>query len=79
MNKIIGTLGSISKDSNLNDRQKYIIGETLEHMQHLEQQTCEQCEHFSEGKQPDGIFWQDCECFFDCSVTRSNNFKQKKK
>ena len=77
MNKIIRTLGSIREDNNLNDRQKYIIGETLEHMQHLEQQKCEDCKHFSEGKQPDGFLWQDCEHSFNCSVIRPNNFEAK--
>lgn len=76
MNKIIRTLGSISKDNNLNDRQKYIIGETLEHTQHLEQQSCEQCEHFKINYL-DGVSFKDCECNFNCIVVRPNNFKKK--
>jgi hypothetical protein len=76
MNKIIRTLGSIHEDNNLNDRQKYIIGETLEHMQHLEQQSCQDCEHFQE-QYLDGVTFKDCECNFDCTVVRPNKFKKR--
>ena len=76
MNKIIRTLGSISKDSNLNNRQKYIIGETLEHMQHLEQQSCKDCEHFKLNRSG-CVSFKDCEFNFDCKVIRPNNFKKK--
>ena len=76
MNKIIRTLGSIREDNNLNDRQKYIIGETLEHMQHLEQQSCKDCEHYAE-KNSNGLEFQDCKCNFDCSIVRPNKFKKR--
>lgn len=77
MNKITRTLNRIKDDDNLTKRQKYIINATVEHMEHLEQQKCEDCKHFSEGKQPDGIGWQDCEYSFNCSVIRNNNFEAK--
>ena len=77
MNKITRTLNRIKDDDNLTNRQKYIINATVEHMEHLEQQKCEDCKHFSEGKQPDGIGWQDCEYPFNCSVIRPNNFEAK--
>lgn len=77
MNKITRTLNRIKDNQNLTGRQKYIINATVEHIQHLENQKCEDCKHFSEGKQPDGFLWQDCEHSFNCSVIRPNNFEAK--
>lgn len=77
MNKIARKLNGIKDDNNLTKRQKYIVNATVEHIEHLEKQCCEDCVHFSEGKQPDGFLWNDCEHSFNCSVIRSNNFKAK--
>ena len=77
MNKITRTLSAIKDNNNLTGRQKYIISATVEHLEHLEKQKCEDCKHFSDGKQPDGILWQDCEYSFNCSVIRPNNFEAK--
>ena len=77
MNKIARTLNRIKDDNNLTKRQKYIVSATVEHIEHLEKQCCEDCIHFSEGKQPDGFLWQDCEHNFNCSVIRNNNFEAK--
>ena len=77
MNKIARTLNRIKNDDNLTKRQKYIVNATVEHIEHLQKQCCEDCKHFSEGKQPDGFLWQDCEHNFNCSVIRDNNFKAK--
>lgn len=77
MNKIARTLSGIKDNENLTGRQKYIISATVEHLEHLQEQCCEDCKHFSEGKQPDGFLWQDCEHNFNCSVIRQNNFKAK--
>ena len=38
---------------------------------------CENCKHFSEGKQPDGIRWYKCEFAFDCSIAKDNLFEAK--
>lgn len=77
MNKITRTLNGIKDNPNLTGRQKYIIQSTVEHLEHLQEQCCEDCKHFSEGKQPDGFLWQDCEHNFNCSVIRNNNFEAK--
>lgn len=77
MNEKIHTLKSIQDCGNLTGRQKYIIQSTVEHLEHLQEQCCEDCKHFSEGKQPDGFLWQDCEHNFNCSVIRNNNFEAK--
>lgn len=77
MNERIHTLKSIQDYSNLTGRQKYIIRSTVEHLEHLQKQKCEDCKHYKEGKQPDGIPWHDCKHSFDCTVVRNNNFKAK--
>lgn len=77
MNKITRTLNRIKDNGNLTGRQKYIINATVEHLEHLQKQCCEDCKHFSERKQPDGFLWQDCEHNFNCSVIRNNNFEAK--
>ena len=77
MNERIHTLKSIQDCGNLTGRQKYIIQSTVEHLEHLQKQCCEDCVHYTEGKQPDGIPWQDCEYSFDCTVVRNNNFEAK--
>lgn len=77
MNKITRTLSGIKDNQNLTGRQKYIINATVEHMEHLEQQKCEDCKNYSHGLQPDGIGWHDCEYSFNCSVIRPNNFEAK--
>lgn len=77
MNKITRTLNRIKDDENLTKRQKYIVSATVEHIEHLQKQCCEDCKHFIKGKQPDGFLWQDCEHNFNCSVIRNNNFEAK--
>lgn len=66
---IIHTLKSIEKEPNMNSRQSYIIGSTIEHMEHLTRQACEDCIFYSV---------QECKHFFDCSVVRTNRFEGKK-
>lgn len=77
MNKITRTLSAIKDNNNLTGRQKYIISATVEHLEHLEKQKCEDCKHFNDGKQSDGLLCQDCEYSFNCSVIRPNNFEAK--
>ena len=77
MNNIFRTLDRMRFENNLTDRQKHIIGVTLEHIEHKQEEDCKDCIHFKEGKQPDGIGWQDCEYSFNCSVIRPNNFEAK--
>lgn len=55
MNKITRTLSGIKDNANLTGRQKYIISATVEHLEHLEKQCCEDCKHYTEGKQLDGF------------------------
>ena len=77
MNERIHTLKSIQDCDNLTGRQKYIIQSTVEHLEHLQKQKCEDCMHYTEGKQPDGIPWYDCKHNFYCSVVRNNNFEKR--
>ena len=77
MNKITRTLNRIKDDNNLTKRQKYIVSATVEHIEHIEKQCCEDCKHYSHGLQPDGIGWSECEYFFDCKVVHSNNFEKR--
>ena len=77
MNERIHTLKSIQDCDNLTGRQKYIIQSTVEHLEHLQKQKCEDCVHYTDGKQPDGITWKNCEYSFDCTVVRNNNFEAK--
>ena len=76
MNERIHTLKSIQDCGNLTGRQKYIIQSTVEHLEHLQKQCCEDCVYYIERNQ-DGIPWHDCEHSFDCTVVRNNNFKAK--
>ena len=76
MNNIFRTLHSIKDDNNLAARQKYIIQSTVEHLEHLQKQCCENCVYYIERNR-DGTHWYDCEHNFDCTVVRNNNFKAK--
>ena len=77
MNKLARTLSRIKDDENLTKKQKYIVNATVEHIEHLEKQRCGDCNHYSYGLQGDGIGWEDCKYFFNCSIVRPNNFKKK--
>ena len=43
----------------------------------VKDEKCENCNHFSEGKQPDGFKWYKCEFHFDCSIVKDNMFEAK--
>ena len=48
MNNIFKTLYSMKDDNNLTTRQKYIVGETLEHIDHMQGGNCKGCEYENE-------------------------------
>lgn len=78
MNKITRTLSGIKDNYNLTGRQKYIISATVEHLELLEKQCCEDCVHYTDESTILGaIDYKDCKHNFNCSVIRNNNFKAK--
>lgn len=78
MNDIFRTLDRMRFEHNLTDRQKHIIGATLEHIEHEKNQECKNCVHFREEKQPDGLSWENCTRHFDCTIPRLNHFEARK-
>lgn len=78
MNERIHTLKSIQDCSNLTGRQKYIIQSTVEHLEHLQKQCCEDCVHYTnESTILGAIDYKDCKHNFNCTVVRINNFEAK--
>lgn len=78
MNKITRTLNRIKDDDNLTKRQKYIVNATVEHIEHLKKQCCEDCVHYTDESTILGaINYKDCKHNFNCSVIRNNNFEAK--
>lgn len=78
MNERIHTLKSIQDCGNLTGRQKYIIQSTVEHLEHLEKQCCEDCVYYTnESTILGAIDYKDCKHNFNCSVNKFNKFKAK--
>ena len=77
MNDIFRTLDRMRFEHNLTDRQKHIIGATLEHIEHEKNQECKNCVHFSEDIN-EGFSWENCTRHFDCKVPRLNHFEARK-
>ena len=40
---------------------------------------CEDCKHFSAGKQPDGLNWHKCEYSFECKTCFNDYFEKVEK
>lgn len=78
MNERIHTLKTIEDCDNLTNRQKYIIQSTVEHLEHLQKQCCEDCVYYkTESTILGAIDYKDCEHNFNCTVVRNNKFKAK--
>lgn len=54
-----------------------IISDLENEFKKAKDEKCENCKHFSEGRQPDGFRWHKCEFDFNCSVVNDNLFEVK--
>lgn len=53
------------------------IQKVIAELEALENKNCSNCKHHSEGKQPDGFGWENCEHNWQCSNIHENNWEQK--
>ena len=55
------------------------IYEAIEELEDLQNRSCDNCKHFSTGKQPDGFNWNKCEYNFECKTCFNDYFEKVEK
>lgn len=58
------------------ERMKF-VKEAIEELESLQNRKCENCKHYSTGKQPDGFGWHKCEYNFECKTCFNDYFEAK--
>ena len=58
----------------ISKRVAFIIANCLEN-ESLQNRTCENCKHYSNGKQPDGFEWHKCDYAFECKTCFNDYFE----
>ena len=51
------------------------IKKAIEELESLQNRKCENCKHYSTGKQPDGFNWHKCEYNFECKICFNDYFE----
>ena len=52
------------------------IDEAIEDLESLQNRKCENCKHYSTGKQPDGFEWHKCDYAFECKTCFNDYFEK---
>lgn len=60
-----------------NDFTNILVDEAIDELEALNNRSCKDCRHHSEGKQPDGFGWENCEYNWQCSNIYENNWEPK--
>lgn len=55
------------------------IDKAIKELEDLQNRKCEDCKHFSTGKQPDGFNWHKCEYSFECKTCFNDYFEKVEK
>ena len=50
--------------------------EAIEDLESLQNRKCENCKHYSTGKQPDGFEWHKCDYAFECKTCFNDYFER---
>ena len=50
--------------------------DTIKEVEELQNRKCENCKHYSTGKQPDGFKWHKCEYAFECKTCFNDYFEK---
>ena len=82
MKKVIEKLNFILKlvESNLSNTKiiELVYKEcvdTIKEVEELQNRKCENCKHYSTGKQPDGFEWHKCDYAFECKTCFNDYFE----
>ena len=59
----------------ISKRVAFIIADCLEN-ESLQNRKCENCKHYSNGKQPDGFEWHKCDYAFECKTCFNDYFER---
>lgn len=83
MTKVIEKLNFILKlvESNLANTKKIELvykecTDAIKEVEALQNRKCENCKHYSTGKQPDGFKWNKCEYNFECKTCFNDYFER---
>ena len=52
------------------------LTQVIVELEDLQSRSCDNCKHFSTGKQPDGFNWHKCEYSFECKTCFNDYFEK---
>ena len=76
--KALHILKIVLRDTIMSSEKEY-IKEAIKELEDLQNRSCEDCKHFSTGKQPDGFNWHRCEYSFECKTCFNDYFEKVEK